>query len=255
MSNFNSAPNRHGPTALQWAVVGGLIQQRQQIGLQKQSIATQNALLTGQKAGNEVLLAQLKQQQEIENNRREERMLDLWVAEFKHRGMSPLDASNQANAELTLYGLYVEVESLHQELLAKVENAIRSIPIKKPKKVSKQVEWMLFAIIPLLIFSLICGHIGQGRQPWPILAAISYAGYVVCFFVGPIVAVFQLIKYRGLPPLPPTEEQITRVSSEPEAWFQKKIMAIDDQLKTLPKSQLSDDSDFRRLVKSAIRQV
>jgi hypothetical protein len=243
--SFNNAPNRHGPTAAQWAAIGGLIQQRQQIGLQKQSLEVQNALLQGQKVGNDVLIAQLEKQQEIENNRKRERMLDLWISEFKHRGMSPLVASNLATAELNLYDLYVTVDDLHREFLARIDSASRNIKTKKSQKVSTVFKYMMWALLPSFILSAVSGA-GKWNSAILMLLNISLIG-----FIGGLI---QLFMFRGLPPLPPTEEQIAVASVGPRVWFQNRMKEIDDQLKKLPKSQLSDDTDFRNLVKSAIRQ-
>ena len=84
MSNFSSAPNRHGPSAGQMAVAAGLIQQRQQVGLSRQQVGLQKKSLDAQNQANSLAAAQLSEMQKIEENRKREKLLDVWSATYQN---------------------------------------------------------------------------------------------------------------------------------------------------------------------------
>jgi hypothetical protein len=68
-------------------------------------------------------LLTLGQMQENERIRKLERMQSIWTEEFKHRGMSPLEAFNLAETELKILTLINEIQELVSEYSAEDSNA------------------------------------------------------------------------------------------------------------------------------------
>ena len=127
------------------AAVIGLLQQRQQINLQKSSVAEQqytNFLLEQQ--------ASFNNQQELQ--RQKEKLVDLWCRELEHQGMSPLKAYGQAMSELELQQLLREVAGIFESYSVQLENGFE-VAVKPvlADKTSSIVVANVFGAIALIV--------------------------------------------------------------------------------------------------------
>ena len=84
------------------AVLGGLVAQRQQAN------NYQRALLAQQALEEQVASAQIAYMKDVEANRQREKTQEVWREEFKHQGMSPMEAQLQIQTEIELSELMAQ---------------------------------------------------------------------------------------------------------------------------------------------------
>jgi hypothetical protein len=230
MSNFNSAPDHHRSlTGLEMAAIGGLIQQRQQINLQKDSIAVQQHTQN-------LIGAQLNLQLATIEEQKREKILDIWRAEFIHRGLSPLEAHKQVENELAISDLLVQFQILSNQYLSNRNHAISQI---KRKRVQRIPNWLRIALPVTVVGCAVVGGI------FPSDVAAGLFGNMLLLEI--LISVFFIYRYRGIR-LPATEEEEYSATIEIQASFVEKLKALKSQLDELPESQLEDDSKFREMI-------
>ena len=254
MSNFSSAPKRHVPSAGQMAVAAALIQQRQQVGLSRQQVGLQKESLDAQNQANSLAAAQLSEMQKIEENRKREKLLDVWSAEFQHRGMSPLESHTQSHAEMEIMDLIVDFTNLSASLERKKNAALGLVKKKSVRKVPRRIKqtflYSFGSASTLAACSGLISGVSQSSSIPNILQSLGVAIMYVAFFSAIAALFFFLVKPGGKLPL--TEEEETLALSPVYAWFTKKVEEIKNSLDLLPPSQLSDDSSFRDMLKSLV---
>jgi hypothetical protein len=110
--HFQSSMRHHNfrSEMLQWA---GLFQQQQMINYQAQTIA---------------------ELQISEQNRQQERMLDIWSAEFVHRGHSPLEAAQLADNEWQIQILMSFAKKYAEQYEFEFTNAVNNVKAILSKK-------------------------------------------------------------------------------------------------------------------------
>ena len=260
MSNFSSVPNRHGPSAGQMAVAAGLIQQRQQVGLSRQQVGLQKKSLDAQNQANSLAAAQLSEMQKIEENRKREKLLDVWSAEFQHRGMSPLESHTQALAEMEFMDLIVRFQEYSELYSHQSMKAISNIKTKRKVKVNKlSLVVTLLSILPYSILwlshdpSTPTNRLGISPYLPHLLLNFMFISLFIVFPISLVVILSQFLSSYKLREESTEEEQ--EVATRPYLQeFLRNIRGVDSKLNTLPLSQLSDDSEFRVLVKSLVQK-
>ena len=251
--NFPSASKKNSLTPLEWAAIGHLIQQRQQIGLQKKSLVAQQAMLQQQAKGNKISQDQLEHMRQIEQTRQLEKLTDLWTEEFKHRGMSPLKAHNQALAELKLQSLLVQADEAYLRFAKSRGQEINSLRYHAVKAVGPKFNKRIFFAIVLCIF--IFGAGGSSNRPDAIRVISQILGFMPLLSV--LVFLVQKSNAKSNVMLLPEEHFEARFNSQQSPArnrLKSDFQIIEEELAQLPKSELSDDSDFRKLVTSAVVQ-
>jgi hypothetical protein len=233
----------------QLAVAAGLIQQRQQVGLARQQVGLQKKSLAAQNQANSLAAAQLSEMQKNEENRKKEKLLDVWSAEFQHRGMSPLESHTQALAEMEIMDLIVGFSDLSESLERKKVAALALVKRKSARHIPVKLKKVfLYSLAATLIVALISGLTNNSSVSGisKVLLLISVAiSYVTSFsFFGCVF--FFLKNLRKKKPLTSEDEAL---ALEPVyEWFTKKVGEIKGSLDSLPASKLSDDSSFREML-------
>ena len=95
---------------LEWLAIAGLVQMQRQIALQDSS---------------------LKFQIEVEKNRQREKMLSVYVEEFRHRGFSPLQANELAENEVRVLEIMTLASEFAIENQHKYDNALAIVSQEK----------------------------------------------------------------------------------------------------------------------------
>jgi len=254
--NFPSAPKHSGPTMGQLAVAAGLIQQRQQVGLARQQVRLQQKSLDAQNQANSFAAAQLSEMQKIEENRKKEKLLDVWSAEFQHRGMSPLESHTQALAEMEIMDLIIRFQEYSELYAYQCKNAISRLKTRRKIKVKKKSLILFFiSVSPYALLWL--SHDPTTPTTRAGIAPIESTPLAILLFgslfiMVPISVVWILIQvlnsYQTREET--SEEQREKATSPYFLEFSSKIQELDLAVSALPPSQLSDDSEFRTMVKS-----
>jgi len=256
MSNFSSAPNHHGPTVGQLAVATGLIQQRQQVGLARQQVGLQKKSLDAQNQANSLAAAQLSEMQKIEENRKKEKLLDVWSAEFQHRGMSPLESHTQALAEMEIMDLIIRFQEYSELYAHQCKNAISRLKTKPKIKVKKESLILFFISVSPLAFLWLShdpttptSRLGIAPiESTPLLFLLS----VSLFVLVPVSLFWVLIQVlNSYQVREEASEEQREVAIQPHYLnFIKSIRDIESTVSALPPSLLSDDSEFRIMLRN-----
>ena len=253
--NFNSAPKRNNPSALDWAVIGGLVQQRQQINLQKDSLNIQSAMLQQQALAAELASAQLTHLQQVEAERQREKIEEVWKEEFKHQGMSPLEAHIQVNAENEIQQLISETSLVGQNLEADTAGTERVIRLEHKiltERSSGRIAGSAGGVIASVLMLL------DGFRNTSLISVITIAG-----FLGFLLSFYGIYRYYKewknnkenirIALIPENLQEEVYLRNREARWrFFQSMISIKNQLDAIPASRLFDDSDFRQIVTEAV---
>ena len=207
---------------MELAAVFGLVQQRQQINLQKSSIAEQQYT-------NFLLEQQVAFQNSQEQQRQKEKLLDLWCRELEHQGMSPLKASGQASVELEIQNIIHGASSILAQYSVDFEKAHESAVAPIVHSKAQQFMWANIAGAFSMVFAIPTATI------W--LGAIGVALFCIAYFVNESK---KNIKEEEL--LLAEQVRLTNRAQE-------NLVPYESALEQLPKSRLFDDKQARKILK------
>lgn len=208
---------------IELAAVFGLVQQRQQINLQKTSIAEQQYT-------NFLLEQQVAFQNSQEQQRQKEKLLDLWCRELEHQGMSPLKANGQAHAELEIQNIVHNVSLILSKYSSDFEVAADTAvaPILRIKE--QQLTWLNIAAVCSFLVAVPTATL------W--LGAAGVALFCCAYFVNESKKKIN-------------EEELLLVEQvRLTKNTQSELIPYESALEQLPKSKLFDDKEIRKILKN-----
>jgi hypothetical protein len=257
--NFPTAPKRNGPTGLELAAIGGLLQQRQQLSLQNQSLQIQQQILETQQVANRLVSSQLEQQAQIEMLRQREKILDLWRKEFEHQGLSPLEAHKQVETELELQDL---IETAQNTYLG-FENSCKSTEVNLMAQiVAEEIQKFrdelpgpkkfLPFLLPVGIILIILGTTHGSSAKFAYGMGVTGFAISIIGCLSWISRRNAILKFTQDLEIQLTPEQLHDSHVGERQALYREMQRLWLRLKDMPRSRLSDDSPFRKIVEDCV---
>jgi len=232
------------------AVLGGLVAQR------KQANNYQNALLAQQALEEQVASAQIAYMNDVEANRQQEKTHEIWREEFKHQGMSPMEAQLQIQSEIELSelmkqglpkrpDLVIEIAKIKDSYLRPFETAILDIFFS----MKRTVIGFFVTLIPA-IFTL--PHLLNSKNK---LFDLINLTFIICLTLMPILFI-KFYKAHKVLEEKEKEENLESMLAEASLRIYEKFLGTVERFQTkvasLPKSRLIDDSEFRQKIEKEV---
>lgn len=210
---------------MEFAAVVGLAQQRQQVNLQRATLAEQQYT-------NYLMATQVAIQNQQELQRQKEKLADLWCREFEHQGMSPLKAHEQAMAEFEI-----------KELIRGGSEILESYGLQLEQGYEKVVKPALseaeFPINTVTVFGMASTFFGfMQAQYWVVAVGVILFG-LAYYFVQQKKDVDQ-------------EALIFSYQKELTTQTQNNLRPYLEALNELPKSKLFDDKPVKKILSDFI---
>ena len=207
---------------MEFAAVVGLVQQRQQVKLQRATVAEQQYT-------NFLMEQQVAMQNQQELQRQKEKLIDLWCRELEHQGMSPLKAYGQAMSEL-------EIQQLIRETSHILENYSAQLEMGHEKVVEPAISEKEFPVIIFNAFGAISALFGIATaQYWaiPLGVGLFYLAYY----------------FNQQKKLLDQEALILEYQKKLTKQTQDLLEPYFDSLEALPASMLFDDNPPRKTLR------
>jgi hypothetical protein len=246
------------------ATVAGLVQQRQQIGVAKKSLKVQQELLNEQSRANSLLESQISRAEQAELDRKREKLIDLWTSEFKHRGKSPLEANNQALTEMEILDLISHFKTVSEKYQEECRIAELLIKPTYPNRIPKKIKfiWKITAALALLIYGIAWGQTNPDEPVTrlnisaslpPIFTLMILLGFLALIGISIVCGYFILLSFDDEGTI--SEKEVIAALEGPNLAYAQKLEGIKSALKKLPASELSDDSEFRKIINNLLKDL
>jgi hypothetical protein len=207
---------------MEFAAVVGLVQQHQQVKLQRATVAEQQYT-------NFLMEQQVAMQNQQELQRQKEKLIDLWCRELEHQGMSPLKAYGQAMSELEIQQLVRESSYILESYSAQLEMGHEKVVV--PALSEKDFPVIIFSVFGAL--SMLFGFAATQYWAIPLGAGLFYLAYY----------------FNQQKKLLDQEALIFNYQKNLTKQTQAQLQPYLEAFEALPASKLFDDKPLRKMLR------